>query len=56
MYENIVVFCVIFSKMSFENGNMFYITRMSIRAEKCQLHPKQKQFSDERFWKQTLFR
>ena len=23
MYENIVVFCVIFSKMSFENGNMF---------------------------------
>ena len=24
MYENIVVFCVIFSKMSYENGNMFY--------------------------------
>ena len=30
--------------------------RMSIRAEKCQLHQKQKQFSDERLWKQTLLR
>ena len=49
MYENIVVFCVIFSKMSFENGNVH-------TCGKCQLHQKQKQFSDERFWKQTLLR
>ena len=29
---------------------------MSIRAEKCQIHLKQKQFSNERFLKQTLLR
>ena len=54
MYENIVICCVIFSKMSFENGNMFYTNVHT--CGKCQLHLKQKQFSDERFWKQTLLR